>query len=266
MTSAKKAYFALYLGLSVAASALLCFLYTPEDGRSVPIWIRFAATIAAIPAGFIGALIGDFIRRLTIPDAIFTTQGLWGILKAKLFWFCVPQLVGLFIGIGVVAGQILPKFHEAPTVPVATLPKIPSLAPGEWEDAQAVIAMISDTSVRGSLSDITVLNYLSGQGKGALLSTSSGGRYLVLATVNPNNGATCDVAGPLDAATTLRDGECAVSVLGTPQDGMRTIQSRSCSDFCGIGASFDGQYVALSTIALRADYVGSDGKMVYRPK
>jgi hypothetical protein len=126
--------------------------------------------------------------------------------------------------------------------------------------------MINDTSVRGSLSDITVLNYLSGQGKGALLSTSSGGRYLVLATVNPNNGATCDVAGPLDAAMTLRDGECVVSVLGMPQDGMRTIQSRSCSDFCGLGASFDGQYVALSTIALQADHVGADGKMVYRPK
>jgi len=266
MTSAKKAYFGLYLGLSVAASALLCFLYTPDGGRSVPTWVRFVATLAAIPAGFIGALIGDFIRRLTIPDAIFTTQGMWGILKAKLFWFCVPQLVGLFIGIGVVAGQILPKFHQAPAAPVATLPKIPSLAPGEWEDAQAVIAMISDASVRGNLSDITVLNHLSGQGKGALLSTSSGGRYLVLATVNPNNGATCEVSGPLDAAMTLRDGECIVSVLGTPQDGMRTIQSRSCSEYCGMGGSFDGQYVALSTIALRADPVGSDGKMVYRPK
>lgn len=265
MTNAKKAYLALYLGLSTLASILFCFLYTPGGGQSLPVWLRLVATAAAIPVGFIGALIGDFIRRLTIPDAIFTTQGLWGILKAKLFWFCVPQLVGLFIGIAVVAGQVLPKY-QGTMVPSVTAPNLSRLAPGEWDDAQAVIAMINDASVRGSLSDITVLNYLSGQGKGALLSTSSGGRYLVLATANSNNGTTCDLAGPLDPAMTLRGGDCVVSVLGTPQDGMRTIQSRSCSEFCGMGASFDGQYVALSTIVLQADHVGADGRMVYGPK
>lgn len=265
MTSAKKAYLALYLGISALVGSLFCFLYTPGGGQSVPIWLRLIATVAAIPAGFIGALIGDFIRRLTIPDAIFTTQGLWGILKTKLFWFCVPQLVGLFVGIAVVAGQILPKYQGA-AVPMATAPTLPRLAPGEWVDAEAVIAMIPDAKVQTSLADITVLTYLSGQGRGALATTMTGNRYMILATVNGNSGATCEVAGPLDQSMSLRDGECVVSLLRSPQDDMRTIQSRTCADFCGMGGSFDGQYAVLSTISLQAGPLGPDGKRTYRPR
>lgn len=54
--------------------------------------------LVAAPLAYIGAKIGDFIRKLTIPDAIFTTEGMWGIIKQKIFWFIVPQFIGLIIG------------------------------------------------------------------------------------------------------------------------------------------------------------------------
>lgn len=54
--------------------------------------------LAAAPLGYIGAKIGDLIRKMTIPDAIFTTEGMWGIIKQKIFWFIVPQFIGLIIG------------------------------------------------------------------------------------------------------------------------------------------------------------------------
>lgn len=54
--------------------------------------------LVAVPLGYLGAKIGDLIRKLTIPDAIFTTEGMWGIIKQKIFWFIVPQFIGLIIG------------------------------------------------------------------------------------------------------------------------------------------------------------------------
>lgn len=54
--------------------------------------------LVAVPLGYLGAKIGDLVRKLTIPDAIFTTEGMWGIIKAKIFWFIVPQFIGLIIG------------------------------------------------------------------------------------------------------------------------------------------------------------------------
>lgn len=54
--------------------------------------------LVAAPLGYLGAKIGDLIRKIAIPDAIFTTEGMWGIIKAKIFWFIVPQFIGLIIG------------------------------------------------------------------------------------------------------------------------------------------------------------------------
>lgn len=47
--------------------------------------------------GFCGLKVGRWIRDALMPDAIFTS-GISGIVKAKLFWAFVPQIIGLFGG------------------------------------------------------------------------------------------------------------------------------------------------------------------------
>jgi hypothetical protein len=106
MTDAKKNYLTFYFLLTIVFSFLVCFISTPR-GEHFGFWTRLLASVVSIPTGFLGALIGDAVRRFAIPDAIFTNGGLFAIIKTKLFWMCVPQLVGMFIGIGIVGGMIL---------------------------------------------------------------------------------------------------------------------------------------------------------------
>jgi hypothetical protein len=61
----------------------------------------FAKTVCVVVGGvlgFAGYLIGDGLRRFTMPDAFFTEGGLGSILVIKLFWMLGPQLIGLVIG------------------------------------------------------------------------------------------------------------------------------------------------------------------------
>ena len=109
MESSKSTYIRTWLILTVIISFLTSFFYTPHSGKEVGFFLRLFAAILGIPTGFIGFLIGDFIRNLTVPDAIFTTGGVWSILKQKIFWFCVPQLIGTIIGAAMIIGLILPK-------------------------------------------------------------------------------------------------------------------------------------------------------------
>jgi len=55
---------------------------------------------SGIITGIISALIGDSMRQAACPDAIFTTGGMFDILKAKLFWAIGPQCIGGLIGGG----------------------------------------------------------------------------------------------------------------------------------------------------------------------
>ena len=106
MENAKKNYLLFYLVLTVLLSFLFCFITAP-DGQDFSFGRRLFASIASIPTGFIGVLLGDLLRRLVIPDIVFTTGGFFQLLKTRLFWMCGPQLIGMVIGIALVAGQIL---------------------------------------------------------------------------------------------------------------------------------------------------------------
>lgn len=70
--------------------------------------------ILAIPVGFVGFMLGDLVRRITIPDIIFTTGGMLAILKERIFWFCAPQLIGIIIGVSLGAALVLPSYDKMP--------------------------------------------------------------------------------------------------------------------------------------------------------
>lgn len=109
MESQKKTYFAVWAAITVAVSIVMTVAYKPHNGGDIGFWLRLAATTVAVPTGFIGFLIGDFVRKLTIPDMIFTTGGMLSILKERLFWFCVPQLVGVVFGAALGASVVWPN-------------------------------------------------------------------------------------------------------------------------------------------------------------
>ena len=66
----------------------------------------FAIMVGTI-LGFVGAMLGDAIRRFALPDGFFTPGGMGSILKTKLFWMVGPQIIGLLIGVVLGAALVL---------------------------------------------------------------------------------------------------------------------------------------------------------------
>lgn len=95
----------LYLVMAVAFSSVLAF--TPN--AKVPLGFGAKTSILFLGSifGYVGALVGDFVRRIALPDAIFTTGGLVQILKTKLFWAIGPQAIGMGIGAFIAIGIVL---------------------------------------------------------------------------------------------------------------------------------------------------------------
>ena len=95
MDNTKKAYYIFYLVVSIAWGFIATFVNTNIASGFV---MKLVGALGGGIGGFLGFLIGDFIRKLAIPDMIFTTGGFLGLLKARLFWMCGPQLIGIAIG------------------------------------------------------------------------------------------------------------------------------------------------------------------------
>lgn len=64
------------------------------------------AVIVGTLLGSLGALLGQVLRNLARPDAVYTTGGFFSLVGLRLFWVCGPQLIGLvggvFLGIALV--------------------------------------------------------------------------------------------------------------------------------------------------------------------
>lgn len=97
------------IGWGVAAVIFSILALTFNDSPLVlgaSFFAKFMAFMAGSVLGWIGALIGDAIRKFASPNAIYTQGGVASIVWAKLFWICGPQVIGLlagvFIGLAVV--------------------------------------------------------------------------------------------------------------------------------------------------------------------
>lgn len=96
--NAKYGFIVVWGFLAFVLSIIMAF-HKPEEAG---FWVRSLLVIVSIiggtPLGTLGALLGDFIRRLACPDMIFTSGGMGSLLKERLFWAIGPQAIGLFIG------------------------------------------------------------------------------------------------------------------------------------------------------------------------
>lgn len=100
----KQAYYIFYLIISVLVAFFITFVNTKIHSGFL---MKLLGAIGGSVGGFLGFLVGDFIRKLAIPDMIFTSGGFFSLLRARLFWMCGPQLIGIFIGAALVASLIL---------------------------------------------------------------------------------------------------------------------------------------------------------------
>ncbi|WP_454889068.1 hypothetical protein [Serratia quinivorans] len=54
-----------------------------------------------------GMAVGATLRRWLMPDAIYTREGMTGLLKARLFWLAGPQCIGWLAGLIAVGKQLM---------------------------------------------------------------------------------------------------------------------------------------------------------------
>ena len=91
--------FVKYLIISCMIAILILLVNTfSAKGVSLGFWHGTLALIGWTIAPGIGAIVGDTLRRICMPDSIFTSGGMGSILKAKIFWSIGPQCIGWYIG------------------------------------------------------------------------------------------------------------------------------------------------------------------------
>lgn len=110
MEAGKKTYYRTYAVLSVLISIFIIFV---NDRIRSGFFMKLVGVVVSSGAGFIGFLLGDFLRKLALPDMIFTTGGFFSLLRQRLFWMCGPQLIGIVLGSMIAASQVLDISHHS---------------------------------------------------------------------------------------------------------------------------------------------------------
>lgn len=89
-----------YAIVSVVAAIIYVFAFDGGGARfSLTLWLRLGMVVFGSIAGTLGMTIGRVMRDLVRPDFIMTSEGMKGLVKAKLFWAIGPQSIGLLVGI-----------------------------------------------------------------------------------------------------------------------------------------------------------------------
>lgn len=97
-------YFAIAFVIALIVVMFNVFSATGEirsfgQGMSYLFWMTLG------PGG--GMAIGAALRLWLMPDAIYTREGMMGLLKARLFWLAGPQCIGWLAGLIAVGKQLM---------------------------------------------------------------------------------------------------------------------------------------------------------------
>jgi hypothetical protein len=98
-----------YLVIAILFSGFLAF--TPNEKNHFGFFAKLLLLILGSGLGYIGALVGDAVRKFALPDAVFTNGGIGQLIKTKLFWMIGPQFVGIVVGSFVGLGIIIAVFQ-----------------------------------------------------------------------------------------------------------------------------------------------------------
>ena len=97
-------YFAIAFGIALVVVLFNVFGNTGEirsfgQGMGYLFWMTLG------PGA--GMAIGAFLRQWLMPDAVYTSEGMTGLLKARLFWLVGPQCIGWLAGLITVGKQLM---------------------------------------------------------------------------------------------------------------------------------------------------------------
>lgn len=97
-------YFAIAFGIALVVVLFNVFGNTGEI-RSFGQGMGYLFRMTLGPGA--GMTIGAFLRQWLMPDAVYTSEGMTGLLKARLFWLVGPQCIGWLAGLITVGKQLM---------------------------------------------------------------------------------------------------------------------------------------------------------------
>ena len=97
----------IWAGLAVALAILMCTVNSSAMVLRAGFFAKLIAIIVGSVLGFIGAVIGDAIRKFAQPDAVFTSGGVLQLIWVKVFWKVGPQVIGLVLGVALGSSLVL---------------------------------------------------------------------------------------------------------------------------------------------------------------
>lgn len=97
-------YFAIAFGIALVVVLFNVFGNTGEirsfgQGMGYLFWMSLGPGV--------GMAIGAVLRQWLMPDAVYTHEGMTGLLKARLFWLVGPQCIGWLVGLITVGKQLM---------------------------------------------------------------------------------------------------------------------------------------------------------------
>ncbi|WP_437884448.1 hypothetical protein [Pseudomonas sp. LRF_L74] len=98
------------VGWGVASLVLTIIFLTVNTSAMVlgaSFMLKLLAGLVGLVTGWIGALLGNAIRKFAQPDAIYTNGGALHLIWLKVFWMIGPQVIGLVVGIGLGCSLVL---------------------------------------------------------------------------------------------------------------------------------------------------------------
>lgn len=241
------AKFIKYLILSTIFSGAITImpLFNADYSISFLGYATFFISFSIIPA--IGAFIGNALREFTIPDSIFTTEGMSGILKAKLFWMFGPQCIGFIIGL-MIASEIPTEFINAKPIKAKNKIQIESIEPISKESKYYNDDNLNNKHEKiekKSDNEINVLGLYNSENGQMNITEENGNNYIEIQTSSPDGSWTCTYQGKLTRAG-------AIGYIEASDDPNEKIAidiseesitiSGNCFTCCGLNGQISGTY------------------------
>lgn len=86
-------------GVALIVAIVFCTANNSAMVLGTGFFAKLLAILVGALFGWIGAIIGDALRKIAQPDAVITSGGLLHLLWLKLFWQIGPQSIGVVLGV-----------------------------------------------------------------------------------------------------------------------------------------------------------------------
>lgn len=86
-------------GVALIVAIIFCTANNSAMVLGAGFFAKLLAILIGALFGWVGAIIGDALRKIAQPDAVYTSGGLLQLAGLKLFWMIGPQSIGVVLGV-----------------------------------------------------------------------------------------------------------------------------------------------------------------------